>query len=66
MCPYKLKTGKMKRSEFGRFDACVYTQAVLAIPLHIPGGDMRVLAAMGQPFRTHNAVSGMKRALEAG
>lgn len=40
------------------FLASWYHEAVLAVFLHIPEGDMRVLAAIGLPHRTHNAVSG--------
>ena len=47
-------------AERTRFKARVETRAVLAIPCKSHQGDLRVLAAIGQPVRTHGAVSGTK------
>ena len=64
MCPYKRKTGRIGRRQILVFDMCVFTHVMLAIPCKSHLGDLRVLAAIGQPVRTHGAVSG-KRAMGA-
>lgn len=60
MCPYKRKTGRIGRRQILVFDMCVFTHVMLAIPCKSHAGDLRVLAAIGQPVRTHGAVSGTK------
>ena len=46
--------------ENARFFACGHPQAVLAKNAQTPTGYVRVLAGLGLPLRTHNAVSGDK------
>ena len=60
MCPYKRKTGRIGRRQILVFDMCVFTHVMLAIPCKSHTGDLRVLAAIGLPLRTHGAVSGTK------
>ncbi len=59
MCPYKRKTEKICRRQMTVLDMCVRTHVMLAIPCKSLQGDLRDLAALGQPFRSHNAISGI-------